>query len=128
MKISAMLPSTYLKQDDIDQPYIVTVKKLEYKNIAKDDDTPERKWLVHFAEFDKAMVLNSTNIQLLAKACKSEETDDWIGQEVIVYTDPSISYGGKVTGGLRIRATEAPAAAPKRTPVVAPSNDSDVPF
>jgi hypothetical protein len=27
------------------------------------------------------MVLNSTNIQLLSKACSSEDTDDWIGKQ-----------------------------------------------
>jgi len=49
------------------------------------------------------MVLNSTNIQLLAKACESEDTDDWIGKKVIIYSDPNVSFGGKLVGGLRVK-------------------------
>jgi hypothetical protein len=103
-KIGEMLPSKYLKQSDIDQDYIVTITGVENVNVAAQDaDKDEFKWVVHFKEFDKPMVLNSTNIQLLAKACDSDDTDDWAGKEVIVFTDPNVSYGGKVVGGLRIR-------------------------
>lgn len=136
MKITDMLPSSYLKQADVDSDYIVTVKKLEQKNVARDDETPEMKWLVHFAEFDKPMVLNGTNIQLMAKACHSDDTDDWMGKEVIVYTDPNVSFGGKVTGGLRIRehkvvvatSPKRAAAAPKANPQGLENIDDDIPF
>ena len=126
-KISDMLPSSYLKQADIDKPYIVTVKKLEHKNVARDDDAEEKKWLIHFAEFDRPMVLNSTNIQLMAKACHSDDTDDWIGKEVIVYTDPNISFGGKVVGGLRIRMHQEEKPAKKVARSLA-DEPNDIPF
>jgi hypothetical protein len=114
-KISEMIPSNYLKQSDIDQDYIVTVKKLEHKNVARDDEPADVKWLVHFAEYEKPMVLNTTNIQLMAQACGSDDTDDWIGKEVIIYVDPNVSYGGKLVGGLRIRKHQTVVAtAPKR--------------
>jgi hypothetical protein len=103
-KIGEMLPSKYLKQSDVDEDYIVTIQGVEEVNIAAQDaDKDEFKWVIHFEEFDKPMVLNSTNIQLLAKACDSDDTDDWTGKQVIVYTDPNVSYGGKVVGGLRIK-------------------------
>lgn len=112
--IKDMLPSNYLKQADFDQDYIVTVRKIEQKNIAMDGKPAEIKWLAHFAEFDKPMVLNSTNIQLMAKACASDDTDDWIGKEIIVYTDPNVSFGGELVGGLRIKSARVAAPAKPR--------------
>ena len=78
-KISEMLPSSYLKQADFDESgLIVTVSKVEQKNVAREDEPPEHKWIAFFTEFEKPMVLNSTNINGLAKACGSDDTDDWV--------------------------------------------------
>ena len=126
MKITDMLPSTYLKQSDVDEDYIVTVQKLEQKNVAAADSDPELKWTVRFAEFEKPMVLNATNIQLMAAACDSDDTDDWIGKQVIVYTDPNVSYGGKLTGGLRIKKHKVarPMTPKPRTPLPAAAREA----
>lgn len=115
MKISEMIPSAYLKQSDFDENgIIVTVSHLEEKNVARADDAPEHKWVVFFKEYpEKGMVMNSTNINLMAKACESEDTDDWTGKEVVVYVDPNVGFGGKTTGGLRIKKYTQPA--PPRT-------------
>lgn len=102
-KISEMLPSNYLKQSDFPEDYVVTVRSIERKNIAMDGKPADYKWLAHYAEFEKPMVLNSTNIQLMSKACGSDDTDDWIGKQVIVYVDENVSFGGELVGGLRIR-------------------------
>lgn len=120
-KISEMLPSNYLKQSDFPDDYVVTVRSIEKKNIAMDGKAPDYKWLAYYAEFEKPMVLNSTNIQLMAKATGSEDTDDWIGKQIIVFVDENVSFGGELVGGLRIRKHKvaAPAAAPKRAPSVA---------
>lgn len=119
-KISEMLPSSYLKQTDFDESgAIVSVASVAQKNVAREDEPLEMKWLVHFNEFEKAMVLNTTNINALAKACGSDDTDDWAGKEVIVYVDPTIAYGGKIVGGLRIRKYVV-AAPPKQAVKAAP--------
>lgn len=117
-KISEMLPSNYLKQSDFPDDYVVTVRSIEKKNIAMDGKAPDYKWLAYYAEFEKPMVLNSTNIQLMAKATGSEDTDDWIGKQIIVFVDENVSFGGELVGGLRIRKHKvaAPATAPRRAP------------
>lgn len=102
-RTSDMIESKYLKQADAPDPVIVTVSKVGRINIAKEGDTPDEKWAVRFREFNKPMLLNSTNIKLLEKACGSDDTDDWVGKEVVLYTDESVSFGGQVVGGLRIR-------------------------
>jgi hypothetical protein len=98
-----MIDSKYLKQSDAPDPVIVTVSKIGKINIAKEGNPPEEKWAVRFKEFNKPMLLNSTNIKLLEKACGSDDTDHWVGKEVVLYTDDSVSFGGQIVGGLRIR-------------------------
>lgn len=88
--------------------------------------SPEMKWCLHFRELEKPLVLNSTNIQLCAQICKSEDTDEWIGKRVVLYTDPNVSYAGKLIGGIRVRAPKPGAVAP---PPPEPSDaDDSIPF
>lgn len=128
MRAGDMIESKYLKQSDIDGEVIVTIQKIGRGNVAMDDQPEELKWMIRFKEFAKPMVLNSTNIQLLEKAC-GEETDDWPGQEVILFVDPNVSFGGKLTGGLRLKSAK-PAAAPKRftNPAATAALEDDIPF
>jgi hypothetical protein len=116
MKVSQMLPSTYLKKDDIENPVIVTIDHLEETNVAAMGQPEEKKWVIFFSEYDKGMVLNSTNIHSIVASTGCGDTDDWPGKEVVLYNDPTVSYAGKVTGGLRIRAKQqAPVRPAART-------------
>lgn len=120
-RICDMIPSNYLKQADFDaNGTILSVKGLEQKNVAQDDQEPDLKWVLYFHEFEKPLVLNTTNINAMAEACDSDNSDDWMGQEVVVYVDPNINFGGKRVGGLRVRRyteSPAPAAVPARAAV-----------
>ena len=103
-KIGEMIESKYLKQSDVDTDVIVTVQKVGKANVAPKGEEPEYKWLIRFNEFEKPMVLNSTNIKRLAKACQSDDTDEWLNKQVVLYVDPDVEFAGNVVGGLRIRA------------------------
>lgn len=115
--IKQMMGSKYLKQDDVPQPALVTISHLDQQEVNDGDGKKELKWCLHFAEFDKPLILNPTNTNLCALACGSEESDEWHGKKVVLYTDPTVSMGGKLVGGLRIRPRRdqpqpAPAARP----------------
>lgn len=125
-RTSEMIESKYLKKEDLEGDVIVTVQKIGQANVALDDQPEQLKWMIKFKEFKKPMVLNSTNIQLLEKACDSDNTDDWIGKEVILYVDDNVSFGGKLVGGIRVKAHKV-AAAPKR-PGGIEGLDDDIPF
>lgn len=101
--INQMIESKYLKQSDLDGEVDVTIVKVGQMNVAREDEQPEMKWAMKFQEFKKPMILNSTNLQLLAKACGSEESDDWVGKKIVIYADPNVSFGGKLVGGLRVK-------------------------
>src|SRR3990167_6207789 len=107
-----MIESKFLKQSDLDYENgnLVTIKKLDQQNVGVQDQEEELKWVVHFKEFQKGMVLNSTNIQLITKALGTEETEDWIGKRVVIFVDDNVSFGGKLVGGIRIRKVRGQAA------------------
>ena len=109
-----MTTSKYLKQDDIGEGKLVTIKALKKENVAPPDEPPEMKWTMGFEELDKPLVMNATNIQLCERACASDDTDDWIGQRIVLYVDENVSYAGKIVGGIRIRKMKSGAATPQR--------------
>lgn len=111
MKASELTTSKYLKKDDCDPPIVVTVARLKKENVARDDEPREEKWIVYFEESDKGLVLNTTNINSLTEILGSDETDDWVGQKVVLWNNPHIEFGGRVVGGIRIRATRRKAHA-----------------
>jgi hypothetical protein len=130
-RVSEMIESKYLKQSDVDEDVTVTIQKVGRGNIAKEGDEPEHKWMVKFEEFKKPMILNSTNIKRLARACESEDTDEWVGRKVVLYVDPDVEFAGNVVGGLRIRAAVKPT---KKKPAANPGSagvdgiEEDIPF
>lgn len=114
--ISEMRESKFLKKEDVGAGALVTIADCQQYNVAKDGAPAEHKWCLTFNELDKPLVLNSTNIQMCAQICGSENTDDWMGHRIVLYTDPNVSYQGKLIGGIRVRAPKktAPPAAPAR--------------
>jgi hypothetical protein len=136
--INQMMPSKYLKKEDVPQPALVTIRSFTHDNVAQQGQPEEKKWIMHFNELEQGIVLNSTNLQLAAMALGSEETDEWVGKQVVLFADPNVSFGGKLVGGLRIRGVrrkQPEPVAPKRNvpPPPAPPDDeydpdSDIPF
>lgn len=103
MKVSTMIESKYLKQEDVGDGVTVTIKGFKKTNVAREDEEAQYKYVMFLEEFEKPLVLNSTNIQLCTKILGSDDTDDWIGKKVILYTDENVSFAGKLTGGIRVR-------------------------
>jgi len=126
--ISQMIESKYLKQGDIEEETEVTIIKIGQLNVAREDEQPEMKWAVRFEELKKPMILNSTNIQLLAKACGSEDTDDWIGKKVVIFADPNVSFGGKLVGGLRVKLPIKKKTTEAKPPNKFDDMEDDIPF
>ena len=136
MHISALKQSKFLTRNDVGSGVLVTIRDVFQDNVAKEGAPEEMKWCLSFVEIEKPMVLNSTNGQLIAQITKSEETDTRPGHKIVLYDDPTVSFGGKLVGGIRVRAprgqaAKAIAAQPKPAPAPAPqpeASDDSVPF
>lgn len=125
--------SNFLKKDDVGEDgVILTIKGFAHETI-KGDNGDETKVVMHFVEEGyKPMVLNSTNAAVLGKITGAATAGEARGKQIVVYDDPSVSFGGKVTGGLRLKRVQgAPAPAAPRTasrPAQADPFDNSAPF
>lgn len=143
MHISQLKESKFLKKEDCGRGILCTIKGVRQENVAKEGAPEELKWCLYLDEQEKPMVLNSTNGQLIAQITKQEDTDHWVGAKIVLYEDPSITFGGKLVGGIRVRAPRnlpPPMPAPKPAPAPVPRQeqpraaeelrpqDDDVPF
>lgn len=111
MNIAGLKQSKFLTRADVGTGVLVTIRQVFQENVAKEGAPEEHKWCMAFDELEKPMVLNSTNGQIIASFLKSDETDNWIGSKIVLYDDPSVSFGGKLVGGIRVRAPRGQAAA-----------------
>lgn len=121
-EIASLKHSKYLSKEDCKSPILLTFANpsVTNENVALEGAAPEMRWCGHFAEIAKMMVLNTTNLELAARVTGQTNTDNWPGRKVVVYVDPNVQMGGRLVGGLRIRAPRQ-AAAPPAVVVVAPA-------
>ena len=101
-----MKESKFLTKDDVMPPLLVTMGQVEKVDVALAGADPEYRWALHFDELDKPMILNQTNISLINAVTSTDDTDDWVGKKIVLYNDPSVSYAGKVTGGIRVKGNQ----------------------
>ena len=126
-KTHEMLESKFLKKEDVGDGVLWTVDGVTKKNVAMQGAEPEFKWCLVLQEADKPLVLNSTNIHLCEQIFGSDDTDTWTGKKLVLYTDPNVSYGGKLVGGIRVRAPKK-AKPGKPAPPPVEDVDDDDPF
>ena len=122
-KVSEMIVSKFLRKEDFDEDRVLTIKGVKLEDVGNQG---EQRWVVHFREVDKGMVLNITSIRVLEGAY-GDDSDGWIGKRVMVYVDPNVSFQGRVVGGLRLRAPKQRAAPPPPAAVADEFSD-DIPF
>lgn len=117
--------SKYLTKDDVgEEGIIVTIKGFRMESL-KTDDGEEEKMVLHFMEDMKPMVLNRTNAQLVGVCTGAKVAGEARGKQIVVYNDPTVSFGGRVTGGLRIKKVAgAPRSAAPKNEVI----DDEIPF
>lgn len=124
MKLTELVPSQskYLSKDDVGEAgRNLTIKGFKREPVKNDAGTNEDKAVMYFEEDIKPMILNKTNMNRLAVITKAETTGDCKGKTINVFCDPMVEFGGKIVGGLRIRAEQA-------VQQPAPADDDDLPF
>ncbi len=106
MKTSELKNSKYMKKEDCgDDGILVTIAALKQENVAPDNKPAELKWILYFQGDFKPLVINSTNTKLIEKALDSDETDDWIGKQIVLFNDEGVEYMGDIVGGVRCDVT-----------------------
>lgn len=97
MRISSAFPSDYLKAADL-QGRAVTVT---IARVSMQDMNGEPKPILYFEGKERGMVLNKTNATKISEMF-GDETDNWIGEEVILY-EAMVEFQGKTVPAIRVR-------------------------
>jgi hypothetical protein len=105
--VNDLKSSRFLTKYDVEPPVAVTIQRYEEMNVAMESQAPEMKYVLYFKELEKPLVLNSTNGQLIQAITGSGDFDNWTGRSIVLYNDQTISFGGKITGGIRVQAPKS---------------------
>jgi hypothetical protein len=105
-RTSEMIPSRFVKQVDVTPGQLWTIEKIVHEQIGRGEDA-EMKWVAYFKETPKCLSLNATNIKRMEKAFGSDNTDDWIGKQIVVFWDEEVQFGNDMVGGIRVRAPKS---------------------
>ena len=129
MKIALMKESKYLRKEDLQgRPWRVTIKSFKKGNVARADDEPEIKWIFVFKELDRPVVMNQTNLELIGDALNTDDSNDFAGREITLWDDPSVKFGGKRVGGIRVREVREGDESPPQKPRDMTDDDDEVPW
>ena len=82
---------------------LLTAIKIEAKNIAELGalSGPDNELMEQLAGVDTTSF--GANLKALFG---SDNTDDWVGKEIVLFTDDNVTFGGELVGGLRFKAQE----------------------
>lgn len=135
MELSNVFGGDSLKAADLqgNEP-VVVIESVEMKKFDNGN-----KLVITFEGKKKCLICNKTNANRIAFAFGTN-TDNWIGQEVTLFTD-MVDFQGSVREAIRVRAKKPPAVArpasadmdnapvPSRRPAAPPADMNDeIPF
>jgi hypothetical protein len=111
MNKSAFKNSRYITQDEVREKggLRVTVDETVKENVALQGEKPRIRPVIHFTDHDKSFVCNATNAEIIFDQTGTVDSDDWVGVVLELGVDPSVAFGGKVTGGIRVTSAKRPA-------------------
>ena len=126
---SELFPSRYLKAVDLQGRQVtVTIDKVVQEDFGDDGEKP----CAYFVGKDKGLVLNVTNFTAIAEISGKDNSDDWHGVRITLFST-KVQYKGKTSDGIRVMAPAMERTvkqAPKPAEPVATEGDTEevVPF
>jgi hypothetical protein len=102
MKASDVFPSKFLKKEDAQKPLRLVIESVVMEEVSGDGGKESKPVMYFRHDQAKPMIVNRGNWMILEEGY-GEDSDDWAGKTVEVYLDPSVMFGGKRIGGLRVR-------------------------
>lgn len=136
MRRNQALPSNYLSKEDFPKPVQAEVAEVIMEKMPGDGKMKPVVYIRNASDreldVERGIILNGTNWDAIAEMRGEDpnetETDRWIGTLIVIFNDPNVSFGGKRTGGIRIRAPKsAQPVARKPAPAAVPPDDEPPP-
>ena len=126
-KMPVISTGHYLKRESVSaEGDTHTVIKCVEEEINSADGGSETKWILYLSDL-KPLIMNATNIRRAVAAFGDDsETNNWQGKRIVVFDDASVEYGGKVVGGVRLRAV--PAKSKSKAKSKKDTDEDEMPF
>lgn len=81
----------------------VTIASITTSEVIGDGGKKSTKPIIKFVEPVKPLIANTVNFKRITKLFGSKYIEDWIGKQVILYGDPTVTFGKEVVGGVRVK-------------------------
>jgi hypothetical protein len=107
-KDDATMTADYVKENG---PFELTVKGFVKRRYTDKDGKVENAWVMLFEEDIPGVKLNMTRQAQLFEIMGTAQIDNIVSRKIIVSHDPSIRFGSKVVGGVRLERAEDLASA-----------------
>lgn len=124
MKLSGFV-SKFLTADDVRTPKLIFISMLTEEEVAREPkvilrgNTPDGD--------EHKIVMNKTNIEKLIEIFGTDDSDQFIGEAVVVYRDPSIKFNNRAVGGIAFRKPKKDALDKYKAPTLTPANGTAEP-
>ena len=123
-----MFPSKYLSQDDCGDGINLTIQSFREIEVG---NPPKLEWAVAFREISKPFVINRTKAQMIHAVLRTKSAEEWSGKQICLYVDPTVTFGGRVTGGIRVRPVQTKPSlqakpAPRQSKFIANEHEGDL--
>ena len=95
--------AAYLKKEDLSEPINTTLLWVKEEKVTAPGKGTKTRLVAYFDGLSKGLVINMANAETLAELTGTDDYEKWADTTVQLYVDPDVKYGGKKTGGIRIR-------------------------
>ena len=93
----------YLKKEDLSDPVDTELLWVKEENVTAPGKDATTRLVAYFEGLSKSLVLNMANSETLREITGTPDPNEWKDVAVQLYVDPDVTYGGRKTGGIRIR-------------------------
>ena len=100
--VNDMFPGKYVKSSELSQPVSLVIKEVKLESVYNPRKGNIDVWVVYFDGAKKGLILNKVNAFAIAEITASEETDDWVGEEIELYPT-KVSVAGEKKSAIRVR-------------------------
>lgn len=96
---------TYIGEADFEpgEEKVLTIASVAEKETIVTQEGKSTKAVVHWAEQEKAMILNVARSKAISKVVGSPYFEDWIGKKVQLYIDNKVKAFGEIVSAVRVR-------------------------
>lgn len=104
MRLNNMFPRKYANGADLNgQSVTVTVQSMTIEKLSPHAGQPPMdRFILHFAETQKGVILSRTLAEQIASILHADDTDQWIGQKITLFPQP-LTVAGKSRIAIRAK-------------------------